>query len=248
MHSRELSRCRKTLWRCWLSRQRCTWLWTQHRVTLQSTQTTHSSTRQAHQAAGDFYFPAHHACARALSGCDTRLRTSHQIWHVASQQTRPQFCGLEKCVYQKQQRKSNIVDELWLLTEWHIIQYISQGRVETPSKGGEHLCCSFLANLLQYLSAKTYQNTMRFEKVIAEMKGCIFGPSIVSSTSFWYDIIIFAILCCGHLDSMASFCRAMLCISTAYVVMRCPSVRLSRSWILSKRVIVSSNLFHPAFG
>jgi len=32
------------------------------------------------QAAGDFCFPAHHACARALSCCDTRLRTSRQRW------------------------------------------------------------------------------------------------------------------------------------------------------------------------
>ena len=30
------------------------------------------------QAAGDFYFPVHHACTRAPSCCDTRLRTSHQ--------------------------------------------------------------------------------------------------------------------------------------------------------------------------
>jgi len=33
------------------------------------------------QVAGDFCFPVHHACARALSCCDTRLRTSHQTWH-----------------------------------------------------------------------------------------------------------------------------------------------------------------------
>jgi len=29
---------------------------------------------------GDFCFPAHHACARALSCYGTRLRTSHQTW------------------------------------------------------------------------------------------------------------------------------------------------------------------------
>jgi len=38
-----------------------------------------------------------------------------------------------------------------------------------------------------------------------------------------------------------SFCRAMICISAAYAAMRClsvrPSVRLSRSWIMSKRTI-----------
>jgi len=47
--------------------------------------------------------------------------------HVASQQTRPQFCRLQdmeiwtviqECIYQKQQGTSNTVDVLWLLTEW----------------------------------------------------------------------------------------------------------------------------------
>jgi len=43
------------------------------------------------------------------------------------------------------------------------------------------------------------------------------------------------------------FCRAMLCISAAYAVMRCLSVCLcvclSRSWIMSKRIKISSNFF-----
>ena len=43
---------------------------------------------------------------------------------------------------------------------------------------------------------------------------------------------------------MRCFCRAMLCISAPYAVMRCPSVRLSRSWIMSKRINVSSKFFH----
>jgi len=33
---------------------------------------------------------------------------------------------------------------------------------------------SFVANLLQYLSAKNYQNTVRFDKVIANIKRCNF--------------------------------------------------------------------------
>jgi len=33
-----------------------------------------------------------------------------------------------------------------------------------------------VANLLQYLCAKNYQNTMRFDKVIAKIKGCSFLP------------------------------------------------------------------------
>ena len=43
-------------------------------------------------------------------------------------------------------------------------------------------------------------------------------------------------------------CRAMLCISAAYAVMRCPSVCLfvcvSRSWIMSNRIKTSSKFFH----
>jgi len=60
---------------------------------------------------------------------------------------------IQECVYQKQQETSDIVDELWLLTEWHFINrmthYISQGRVETPIRRGEQLCWSFVANLLR---------------------------------------------------------------------------------------------------
>jgi len=47
-------------------------------------------------------------------------------------------------------------------------------------------------------------------------------------------------------SDLSHFCRAMLCISAAYAVARClavcPSVRLSHSCILSKRINVSSNL------
>jgi len=35
-----------------------------------------------------------------------------------------------------------------------IAHYISQGRVETPSRRGEQFCCSFVANSLQYQCAK----------------------------------------------------------------------------------------------
>ena len=66
---------------------------------------------------------------------------------------------------------SNIVDELWLLTELYFINrmtYISQSRVEAPIRIGGQLCYSSVANLLQYLCAKNYQNIMQFDKVIAK--------------------------------------------------------------------------------
>ena len=41
-----------------------------------------------------------------------------------------------------------------------------------------------------------------------------------------------------------TFYRAMLCISMVYAGMRCPSVRLSRSWVAPKRIKISSKFFH----
>jgi len=76
------------------------------------------------QAAGDFGFPAHHACARALSCCDTRLRTSHQTWPA----NRPDLSSvtsvdyrllriLQECLFSETARDVKHRDELWLLTE-----------------------------------------------------------------------------------------------------------------------------------
>jgi len=55
--------------------------------------------------------------------------------------------------------------------------YISQGRVETPIRRGGQFYHSFVANLLQYLCAKNYQNTVRFDKVIAKIEGYNFFAS-----------------------------------------------------------------------
>jgi len=53
--------------------------------------------------------------------------------------------------------------------------FVSQSRViTTPIRRGGQFCCSFVANLLQYLCAKKYQNQMPFDKVIAKIKGCNF--------------------------------------------------------------------------
>jgi len=50
---------------------------------------------------------------------------------------------------------------------------ISQGTVETHIRRGGQFCCSFVANLLQYLCAKNYKNIMQFDKVIAKIEGCL---------------------------------------------------------------------------
>jgi len=53
---------------------------------------------------------------------------------------------------------------------YRMTYYFSQGRVETPIRIGGQLCYSSVANLLQYLCAKNYQNTMQLDKVIAKNK------------------------------------------------------------------------------
>jgi len=56
--------------------------------------------------------------------------------------------------------------------------YISQGRVETPARRVRQLRCTSVANLLQYMYAKNFQNTTRFDKVIAKIKGAFFRPTV----------------------------------------------------------------------
>jgi len=57
--------------------------------------------------------------------------------------------------------------------------YISQGSVEAPTRIGGQLCYRSVGNLLQYLCAKNYQNTMRFDKLFAKIKGTIVLPHSV---------------------------------------------------------------------
>ena len=50
-----------------------------------------------------------------------------------------------------------------------------------------------------------------------------------------------------HASEFPSVCfyhRAMLCISAVFAAMWCPSVCLSRSWIMSKRIYISSKFFY----
>jgi len=82
------------------------------------------------QAAGDFCFPAHHTCARTLSCCDTRLRTSHQTWplyrpDLSSVDYRlPSHSGMrlsETTRDVKHRWWAVVIQNDILLTEWHII-------------------------------------------------------------------------------------------------------------------------------
>jgi len=60
------------------------------------------------------------------------------------------------------------------------LTYVSfQGRVRTAVRRGGQFCCSFAANLIQYLCAKNHLNTLWFDKIIAKIKGAIFLPHSV---------------------------------------------------------------------
>jgi len=80
--------------------------------------------------------PAHHTWARALSCCDTRLRTSHQPWPP----NRPDLSCIESHSWVHLSETTRDVkhrrSELWLLKDkWYfinIITYILQGGAETP--------------------------------------------------------------------------------------------------------------------
>jgi len=65
--------------------------------------------------------------------------------------------------------------------------------------------------------------------------------------SWWCTLRTYA-----KMNYLSDFCRAMLCISAAYAVMRClsmcQSVCLSRSWVASKQIKISSKyiIFSPS--
>ena len=111
---------------------------------------------------------------------------------MASQQTRPQFCRLQIIEIHSGMRVSETTRDVshrrWaVLTEWHFINrttyYTSQGRVETPIGRGGKLCCKFTSvSLSQKLGLAC---TMRFDKVIAKIKGCnFFATQCILNTLF----------------------------------------------------------------
>jgi len=56
------------------------------------------------------------------------------------------------------------------------LETMTQDRVRTSMRRGGQFCCSFIANLLQYLYVKNYQNIMWLDKVIAKIKRVHFLP------------------------------------------------------------------------
>jgi len=76
---------------------------------------------------------------------------------------------------------------LVIWTSWLTFRF-TRYRVRTAIRRGGQFCYSFVADLLQYLSAKNYQNTVRFDKVIANIKRCnFFLPHSVWRKRKWRD-------------------------------------------------------------
>jgi len=219
------------------------------------------------------------ACSAPRVSKNTELlrhKTSDFTPDVASQQTRPQFCRLQITDSHSAMRLSETVRDVkhrWAVVVNRMTFYIQQGRVETPVRWVGQLCCSSVANLLQYLFANNYQNTMSFDKVIAKIKGAIsLLHSVVlrylfvslntnsyrQSFSIWYclhDYSLVTMLVTGYRHRW--FCRISLFIFTARRVCIartmpwqgvCPSVRPSHAGILSKRLNISLIFFHRRVG
>ena len=93
--------------------------------------------------------------------------------------------------------------------------FVSQARLRTVARRGAQCCCSFVANLLQYLCAKNRQKTMLFDKVNEKRKRCnlfntlFFQKSAQDSSIFSFISVIYLIsksVCCtaplyGHVTA-----------------------------------------------
>jgi len=95
--------------------------------------------------------------------------------------------------------------------------YISQGRVETPMRIGGLLCCSSVANLLQHLCAKNYQNTMQFDEVIEKIEGCIFCPTVYEYKSQKTHYEGLKVVLQRILPAPAMLCKRGLCRHAVFV-------------------------------
>ena len=75
--------------------------------------------------------------------------------------------------------------------------FVSQGKVRTAARRGGQFCCSSVVNLLQYLCARNYQNTVRLNKVIKKVYFLSHSAYII------YDapnksLVSDRCLCCRH--------------------------------------------------
>jgi len=119
------------------------------------------------------------SCWRLFLSSASCVRKSTELqWHktpdftpdVASQKTRPQFSGLqitESHLGMLLSETARDVKHRWwaavinrMIFINRMTYYISQGRAEAPIRIGGQLCYSSDGNLLRYLCAKNYQNTM----------------------------------------------------------------------------------------
>ena len=80
--------------------------------------------------------------------------------------------------------------------------------------------------------------SMYFINNSSQKKSCLILPS--HKFSWQYISVANTYILPRYYD----FCRAMLCTRTAIAVAWCLSVRLSRSWIMSKRINIYSKFFH----
>ena len=179
-----------------------------------------------------------------------RHKTMDFTPNMACQQTRPHLCRLqivESHTGMHLWETSRDVKAIWwavvinfLLTEWHITLH---GRIETPVRRGGQLCCSFVANLLQYLCAKNYQNTMRFNWVVAKIEGCNFFAPQCSTLSALIRACSYATIWWMHMQCVefvsvwpfcvVHCCQLFMCLLFASVSKVCRWYQLSNLKIIS---------------
>jgi len=135
----------------------------------------------------------HWAAATQDSGLHTR--------HMASQQTIPQICRLQIIDSHSGMRFSETVRDVkhrwWTVVINRMTYYISQGRVETPIRRGRQLCCSSVANLLQYVFQKLSKCNTVWQSYCKNKRVHFFAPQC-RITDYQVIILFDDILSCFH--------------------------------------------------
>jgi len=103
------------------------------------------------------------------------------------------------------------------------------------------LCCSFWANKDVYITRAALREAAI--RIAPRLSVC---PSVIVKRQDRYvnTVRMTHRFISSSRTEDCTFYRAMLCISMVYAGMRCPSVRLSRSWVAPKRIKISSKFFH----